>query len=322
MIHDEVIRNDWHAVYRSDHLHDGDVRKVRLLGEDLVIWRWQGRVMAWMDLCIHRGARLSMGWIENGEIVCPYHGWRYNCEGRCTLMPAHPDQPPPEKARTFAYHVQERYGLVWVCMGQPAADVPPLPEWGQDGFVSVHTGPYHIKCNGMRGVENVLDVTHTPYVHAALLGDASAAALDDYDAFVADDGVRTGEMRVYQPAGDHRRIPTQSRYRFWANRPLTGYLIKFVGNTECFSHYMTFSPLEDAETNLFVITSTNFDTDGAEQRINDRNDEVFNQDKPILEGQRPQMLPLDPRMETHNRADKLSVVYRKWARDLGVSDAV
>ena len=49
MIHDEVIRNDWHAVCRSDHLHDGDVRKVRLLGEDLVIWRSGGRAMAWME---------------------------------------------------------------------------------------------------------------------------------------------------------------------------------------------------------------------------------------------------------------------------------
>ena len=322
MIKDAVIVNDWHAVWRSADLPEGEVRKARLLGEDLVVWRAGGQAMAWMDLCIHRGARFTMGWVEDGEIVCPYHGWRYDCEGRCTRIPAHPDMAVPKKARAITYHAQERYGLIWVCMGDPANDIPPLPEWDKPGFISVHSGPYHIHANGMRGVENVLDLTHTSFVHRGLLGAADPDPMHDYEVTVGADGVRTGELRIFQPMGDHRLQPTNSRYRFWANRPLTAYLIKEVGETERFSHYMTFQPLADDDMKLWVITSTNFDLDGAAARITERNDEVFHQDKPILESQRPALLPLDLYEEVHNRADKFAMYYRKWLKDLGVSDVV
>ena len=57
MIRDSVIRNDWHVVCRSSDLAEDSVRGARLLGEDLVLWRSAGQAMAWMDLCIHRGAR-------------------------------------------------------------------------------------------------------------------------------------------------------------------------------------------------------------------------------------------------------------------------
>ena len=60
-------------------------------------------VHAWKDLCIHRGAKLSLGRIsqsEKGEcVVCPYHGWEYNSAGECVRIPAHPDQAPPARAQ-------------------------------------------------------------------------------------------------------------------------------------------------------------------------------------------------------------------------------
>jgi len=320
MITDQVIVNDWHAVYRAADLAEGEVRKVRLLGEDLVIWRSGGRAMAWMDLCIHRGARFTKGWVEDGEIVCPYHGWRYDREGRCTRIPTHPDQSPPAKARAVTYQAQERYGLIWVCMGEPANGIPPLPEWDKPGFVSVHTGPYYLRCNGLRGVENVLDITHLPFVHSGLLGDdAEPEAIPDFDVDVGEDGVRTSAVSVHQPMGDHRRMATESRYTFWCNRPLTGHTLKLLGDTECFTHYMNFQPTEDDECNLWVITSTNFDTETAPERIGERNDEIFLQDKPILESQRPEMLPLDLRAEIHCRSDKFTFYYRNWLRGLGVT---
>ena len=88
MINSDALRNEWHVVYRSHSLSEGDVRPIRLLGQDLVIWRSSGKAVAWLDLCIHRGARLSLGQVVDNELVCPYHGWRYNLEGTCTLIPA------------------------------------------------------------------------------------------------------------------------------------------------------------------------------------------------------------------------------------------
>jgi phenylpropionate dioxygenase-like ring-hydroxylating dioxygenase large terminal subunit len=226
----------------------------------------------------------------------------------------------PKKARAITYHVEERYGLIWVCMGTPADDIPPLPEWDKPGFVSVHTGPYYLRCNGLRGVENVLDISHLPFVHSGLLGDdAKPEPIPNFDVHVGEDGVRTSAVRVRQPMGDHRRMPTESRYTFWCNRPLTGHTLKRLNDTECFTHYMNFQPTEDNECILWVITSTNFDTETAPARILDRNDEIFLQDKPILESQRPAMLPLDLGEEVHSASDKFTLYYRNWLRDLGVT---
>ena len=116
MIADQAIRNDWHVVYRSRDLAEGALRPIRLLGKDLVLWRSGGMAMAWLDLCIHRGSRLSMGRVLKGEMVCPYHGWRYDREGRCTLIPSQPDEPIPRRARalpTIAGRATASCGYAW-----------------------------------------------------------------------------------------------------------------------------------------------------------------------------------------------------------------
>ena len=68
---DEIIRNDWHVVYRSRNLDESAIQPIRLLGEDLVLWRSGGVAMAWLDLCIHRGSRFSMGRVHRGEMSAP-----------------------------------------------------------------------------------------------------------------------------------------------------------------------------------------------------------------------------------------------------------
>ena len=134
MLNDPILIDDWHPVVEAAQLERAPVLAARLLGEDLVIWRDGAGYHAWQDLCMHRGARLSGGRVAGGCLVCPYHGWTYNAEGRCVRIPAHPDQAPPAKARAKTYQVRERYGLLWASLGAPAHDVPPFPEWGQPGF--------------------------------------------------------------------------------------------------------------------------------------------------------------------------------------------
>lgn len=77
-----ALVDDWHVVARSKELAEGQIMKAKLLGVELVLWRSNGRVMAWKDYCIHRGARLSEGWVCDGRLVCPYHGWEYNREAK------------------------------------------------------------------------------------------------------------------------------------------------------------------------------------------------------------------------------------------------
>ncbi len=322
MIESEALNNEWHVVYRSSDLSDGDVKAIRLLGQDLVLWRSAGRAMAWLDLCIHRGARLSLGHIKSDELVCPYHGWRYNHDGKCTLIPAQPKDAIPTRACAQTYHCQEQSGFIWVCLGEPSHDLPVHPEWDNDDFLKVFTGPYTFKASAPRAVENVIDVSHFPFVHDSILGqEGEPEEIEPYDVTEADDGLRAGPIRVSQPAGDHRRLPVESTYRFWVPRPFMPYLMKSFDAERCFSHFMPVTPVEDDLTLMWVLTSANFDKDDGAARIAARNDDVFGEDVPIVNSQRPAMIPEALRQELHVRADKLSVVYRRWLTGLGISGA-
>ena len=322
MISDPALRDEWHVVYRSRDLPEGAMQPVRLLGEDLVLWRSGGEAMAWLDLCIHRGSRLSLGKVHRGEVVCPYHGWRYDREGRCTLIPSQPDEPIPRRARAVTYRCREKYGFVWVCMGEPAAGIPVHPEWDDPEYEKVQTGPYEFASSAPRAVENVLDATHFPFVHDAMLGqEGEPDAIAEYDVERSADGLRTGPIEVFQPVGDHRRIPVRSIYTYWCPRPLLPYLMKDLGGGRRFSHFMPVTPVEDDLSTMWVLTSANYDKDGAQARITARNDEVFGQDQPIVNSQRPALIPEDLRRELHVRADKLSVFYRRWLGELGITGA-
>ena len=127
---------------------------------------WLGRICAFI-------AARSYRWAKSKERRWPVrtHGWTYNQAGKCVHIPAHPDQAPPTKAQVKPYKAQERYGLVWVSLGEPTQDIPPFPEWENAAYRKILCGPYRIQANGPRIVENFLDVGHFPFVHEGILGD-------------------------------------------------------------------------------------------------------------------------------------------------------
>ena len=115
----EALCQYWHPVARSTEVTDKPV-KVKLLDQPLALWRSNGQIAAFYDLCVHRGTPLSLGWLDNGELVCAYHGWRYGADGSCTRIPSlPPDRSIPAKARASSFKAEERYGLIWVCLGEP-----------------------------------------------------------------------------------------------------------------------------------------------------------------------------------------------------------
>src|SRR5262249_37196969 len=95
-----ALRRCWHPVSFASDVQRAPC-PVDLLGERLVLWRdRRGVARAMADLCIHRGTALSLGTVEGDEIVCPYHGWRYATDGRCTAIPQlHDPTRVPSKAR-------------------------------------------------------------------------------------------------------------------------------------------------------------------------------------------------------------------------------
>lgn len=168
---DPALRHGWHPVARSDELRDEPLQ-VRLLGEPWVLARLDDQVAAFADKCPHRLAPLSAGRVEEHELVCGYHGWRFVASGECTAVPAlGPGIPAPRRARAMpAWGVAERHGLVWVAPAEPFGGIIELPEADDPEFDDGWLTPGRTTaCAGLLA-DNFLDTAHFPFVHADTIG--------------------------------------------------------------------------------------------------------------------------------------------------------
>lgn len=315
---DAVVLNDWHPVAQADRLKQGQILSVRLLGEDVVLWRASEKVAAWEDLCPHRGTPLSMGRIENNTLICGYHGWTYNPEGQCIRFPAHPKQVPPSHVRVHrVYQVRERYGLLWVCLGNPERDIPTFVEWDDPAYRKILCGPYPCKASGTRFMENFLDVAHFPYVHEGLLGDPEHAEIEKYEIVVGPEGITANDIRVWQPNPDGLGQGATVTYTYSISRPFTGYLKKTTGQS--FVIYLAITPVEEASCIGWMWLAMNYGYETPAEELRAFEDLIVAQDLPVVEAQRPERLPLDLQAELHHRSDALAIAYRKHLKELGMT---
>jgi phenylpropionate dioxygenase-like ring-hydroxylating dioxygenase large terminal subunit len=162
----------WYVVARAAEVLPGPAG-VRLLGSDYVIWRdTEGTLTAAPDRCPHREARLSLGAVVAGCLECPYHGWQFSTGGPCVLVPSSgPDATVPPKADLASVQVAERYGLIWLCPGEPEADIPLVAEDSDSGFRRINTPVEEWDVSATRMVDNFLDIAHFPFVHRGTFGD-------------------------------------------------------------------------------------------------------------------------------------------------------
>ncbi|MFC0708452.1 aromatic ring-hydroxylating dioxygenase subunit alpha [Azorhizophilus paspali] len=316
----QALVNQWHVVALSEDVEASKPKAVRLLGEDLVLWRDEsGQVNAWKDYCGHRGPKLSLGCVKQGQLECPYHGWRFNSQGDCTLVPAHPDRSGPSSERLiFRHFAEERYGYIWVCLEQPARSLPELPQWEDDAYRKVYAGPYYYKANALRALENFIDPSHFPFVHPNLNGLPDAPEpLKKYTVSLDERGLHSSEIAVFQPYGDHRGIPVNARYNYSILNPTTAYFKKKTGQIERFCTFFNATPVDEAECIIWLIVAINFGPDLTLEQILSRQNLVFEQDRHIVESQRPARLPLDPKAEMHVNSDRMGLEYRRWLKNLG-----
>jgi len=274
--------------------------------------------MAWQDLCIHRGAKLSMGRIQNDTLACPYHGWTYNGEGRCIRIPAHPETTPPARARVSVHKAQERFGLVWVCLGEPAKDLPDYPEWSDPGYRHDVCGPYLFHAAGPRIMENFFDVGHFPFVHGGLLGDSGHPEIGDHKAVLSDDGIVVNDIRVWQPSHTSSTSGGDVTYSYRITRPFTADFVK-LANGQRIVQRLVATPITRSLTLGWMLRSMNFGLGEPAEKFLEFENLLASQDIPIIESQRPENLPLDLQAELHLRSDRTAIAYRQWLRKLGLS---
>jgi 5,5'-dehydrodivanillate O-demethylase len=164
----DLMRRYWQPIAAVSELEGKWNKRVRLLGEDLVLYRdKQGRMGLITEQCPHRRASLAYGIPTDDGIRCPYHGWEFGHRGECLSQPNEPEKSSfRHKIKTPAYAIEEMGGMFWAYMG-PAEDKPQLPRI--DGFVTDGTirmlGRTLIPANWLQIMENSLDPIHTEWLH-------------------------------------------------------------------------------------------------------------------------------------------------------------
>lgn len=143
-----------------------------------------GRIRAIDNNCIHRGAALANGWLEKRCIVCPYHGWHYQTDGTCSKIPSQAATATiPKSAKMTVYPVAEKYGWIWLCLGDEkmAEEIPTLPNFPQleSGKMRSIQGEFNWNANYERVLENGLDFAHAPFVHAGAFGNPDRPEIQD-----------------------------------------------------------------------------------------------------------------------------------------------
>src|SRR4051794_7388949 len=162
-----LMRRYWHPVAAVVDLAAEPVLEVKLLGENLALYRAPNGEMGLVaQRCPHRGASMAYGIPEDGGLRCPYHGWKFSDEGVCLEQPAEPeDSTFKHRVRIPAYPVQEMGGLIWAYLGPEPA--PLLPRY--DLFVREdlkrEIGISIIPCNWLQAMENSLDPIHLEWLH-------------------------------------------------------------------------------------------------------------------------------------------------------------
>ena len=322
-----ALRRFWHPVLWADELGARPVAAT-VLDEPLAIVRLGGEVRAFKDLCVHRGTALSLGWVEDGHLVCAYHGWTYDPDGVCTRIPSSHGTNIPSKARIVGYRAVEHAGLIWVCLDdEPAMPLPAFPEWADEAYRKIKIPQYAWHCSAARRVENFVDFSHFAWVHEGILGDRAKPEIPDHDV-VRDATTLAFELGIEEPAnpvkgdaGDAGRIQrTPSRYTI--SMLFSVHLDQPLEDDHHFVLFVASCPLSAKETRNFTWNARNYDLEpDRDQGFVDFQQVILEQDRVVVESQRPEELPIDLSEELHIKGvDRVSIDYRRWLGEIAASE--
>jgi 5,5'-dehydrodivanillate O-demethylase len=221
----ELLRRYWQPIAGASELDSNPIKTVRLMGEDLVLYRDRGGRYGLIDRhCPHRRADMAYGWVEETGIRCSYHGWLVDQTGRCLEQPYEDTtSPKPSKAgcETKAYPVKECAGLLFAYLGPLPA--PELPVWEpftwRNGFREIVLAD--VPCNWFQCQENSIDPVHFEWMH-----DNWGARMRGADANVAPKHLKLKfeafehgfvYKRVREGQSEQDRYWTVGRVALWPN---------------------------------------------------------------------------------------------------------
>ncbi|MCM0607276.1 MAG: aromatic ring-hydroxylating dioxygenase subunit alpha [Xanthomonadaceae bacterium] len=233
----------WYAAWDSKEFKQNKITSGERFGIPLVGWRTKaGGISILKDLCPHRSAKLSLGILKDDELACPFHGFRFDIEGKCTLIPE--IKRGSDKVCTEHFLTQEKHGFIWIFYGPKEqasqTQIPWFTELDQRFTHSqmIETWDTHFT----RSVENQLDYAHLPYVHRTTIGKFA-------------DPNKTPVMELTD-----ERI----RWGFDPNNRTNGYIEFLFPNVwvnrlgDKFSITLAFVPVNETTTRLYLRTYRRF----------------------------------------------------------------
>jgi phenylpropionate dioxygenase-like ring-hydroxylating dioxygenase large terminal subunit len=237
------LKNCWYVAAFTQEV-SRTLRPFKLLGEKVVLYRREdGTPVALEDACPHRKLPLSMGRLKGDQVECGYHGLTFDCQGVCTRVPG--VEKIPHVAQVRNYPVLERYGMVWIWMGEKAladpAKVFSVDHWDNPSWGRTNGDSMQVACDYLYVTDNLLDPSHVAWVHQSSFGNAACE-----NTPVNTDGLPNGVL-VSRWMRDVEVAPFYKPF------------LKFTGNCDRKQHYEVRFPSHAFIRAIFVPAGTGGD---------------------------------------------------------------
>ncbi len=331
----------WQPVLRSADLKENILVSVRLLGRPIVLARLDGELISLLDVCRHFQAQLSLGEVTTVDgkqaIQCPYHGWAYGPDGACVRIPQlAKDRKVPATISVPQFRVQEAFGLIWICLsGEPIFDLPNFAEFSNPEFRLTTLDEKELThTSAPRMIMATLDDTHFPWVHEGILGSRDKPEAPNHTAVREQCRLKIN-YSIQQPGNvatgisDHDQLKAESErdqqlvdihYENTVHMPNVLTLRKTTPAGQ-YIIWLATSPVDHCHTRNFWSFARDYDTDpSSDKRYESFSAHVRMQDKPIVESQRPWMLPpLWTQIELPQGGIDLPLIeYQRWLQELEI----
>ncbi|MEM1075940.1 MAG: aromatic ring-hydroxylating dioxygenase subunit alpha [Pseudomonadota bacterium] len=249
--------------------------------------------------------------------------YRTELLGQALTVSGSIEAPEAHDAEGKPLPLQVKFSHVWTTLGDDPRPLFPIPEGDEEGRVLVPVGVVRVKCSPLRAVENFLDIAHFPFVHTDILGTEARPEVVPYKAEIREDidEVWATQVKFFQPQAAKSAeggIVTEYEYRVPA--PTTAVLYKTCppkpDSRDVIAIFV--QPRGEEECDVWPWMAL-YDEGSTFAELVQFQQEIFLQDRSILENQRPVKLPLDPKMEIPTRADMTSIAYRRWLKRRGAT---
>ncbi len=311
------LRDHWYAVASDREVTNGVVGR-RLLGANLVLYKDPaGNIIAAPDRGPHRQAPLSAGRVTDGVLVCCYHGWSFGADGVCVSIPsADPDFPIPKNGHLSCYRTQLRYGLVWVCLGDPANDMPEITQDIDATFRRINNPVDVWNVSATRMTDNFLDIAHFPWVHRGTFGNRQRTLVPKIDLIDLPGGFHGYEYEIVAENPPSANLISGQVEGAVSRTMTTGFhlpftvrsTIRYESGLEHIILLLT-TPIDDVTAYFTFVVWRNDDFSVSAEEVIQFDRMIGEEDKAMLE-KIPGVLPLEHGALATTQSDKPSTAWR------------